>query len=57
MRLKLNKAKQYLSSTKKNIKDISDLCGFSSAAYMGLIFKQKIGLSPLKYRQLQVSKR
>lgn len=56
MRLKLNKAKQLLSSTKKSMEEISALCGFSSAAYMGLIFKSKVGLSPLQYRKLQASK-
>ncbi len=57
MRLKLNKARQYLSSTKKGVEEISALCGFSSAAYMGLIFKSKVGLSPLQYRKLQSSKK
>lgn len=56
MRLRINKAKQYLSSTKKNVEEISALCGFSSGAYLGLIFKQKTGLSPLQYRKLQNSK-
>ena len=57
MRLKLNKARQYLSSTKKKVEEISALCGFSSAAYMGLLFKNKMGLSPLQYRKLQESKK
>ena len=57
MRLKLNKARQYLSSTKKSVEEISALCGFSSAAYMGLLFKNKTGLSPLQYRKLQESKK
>lgn len=57
MKLRLNKAKQYLSSSKKSVEEISALCGFSSAAYMGLIFKNKVGLSPLQYRKLQNSKK
>lgn len=56
MKLRLNKAKQLLSSTKKSVEEISDLCGFSSGAYMGLIFKEKIGLSPLQYRKMQNTK-
>ena len=56
MKLRLNKAKQYLSSTKKSVEEISALCGFSSGAYMGLIFKDKLGLSPLQYRKLQKTK-
>ena len=57
IKLRLNKARQYLSSTKKSVEEISALCGFSSGAYMGLIFKNKIGLSPLQYRKLQNSKK
>ena len=56
MRLRLNKAKQLLSGTKKTVEDIASLCGFSSGAYLGLIFKQKIGISPLQYRKLQKTK-
>lgn len=56
MKLRLNKAKQCLSSTKKSVEDIAAICGFSSGAYMGLIFKNKVGLSPLQYRKLQTSK-
>lgn len=56
MRLRLNKAKQLLSDTKKNVEEISSLCGFSSGAYFGLIFKQKIGISPLQYRKIQNTK-
>ena len=56
MQLRLNKAKQYLSSSKKSVEEIASLCGFSSGAYMGLIFKNKVGLSPLQYRKLQTSK-
>ena len=57
MKLRLNKAGQYLSSTRKSVEDISSLCGFSSGAYMGLVFKNKLGLSPLQYRKLQKSKK
>ena len=56
MKLRLNSAKQYLSSTKKSVEEIAALCGFSSGAYMGFIFKSKVGLSPLQYRKLQKSK-
>lgn len=56
LRLRINKAKQFLSDTKKSVEEISTLCGFSSGAYMGLIFKNKTGLSPLQYRKLQTTK-
>ena len=57
MKLRLTKAKEYLTSTKKRVEEIAYLCGFSSGAYMGLIFKEKIGLSPLQYRKLQNTKK
>ena len=57
MKLRLNKAKQFLSSSKKSVEEIAALCGFSSGAYMGLVFKNKVGLSPLQYRKIQVSKK
>ena len=54
--LKLNKAKEYLTNTKKSVEEISALCGFSSATYMGLVFKKKTGVSPLNYRKIQNTK-
>lgn len=56
LQLRLNRAKKYLMSTKKRMEEIALLSGFSSAAYMGLIFKNKTGLSPSQYRKLQNSK-
>ncbi len=50
--VRLNKAKMYLSqSPNKNIEEISELCGFSSANYFSLIFKKHFGLSPLNWRK------
>lgn len=57
LQLRLNRAKEYLMSTEKRMEEIADLSGFSSAAYMGLIFKNKTGLSPTQYRKLQSSKK
>lgn len=51
--IRVNKAKMYLSTTKKSVSEIAELCGFSSANYFGLIFKKQIGLSPLNYRKRQ----
>lgn len=56
LQLRLNRAKEYLMSTKKQMEEIAELSGFSSAAYMGLVFKDKTGLSPMQYRKLQSSK-
>jgi YesN/AraC family two-component response regulator len=51
--VRLNKAKQYLSSTKKDMETIAELCGFPSANYFSLIFKKHFGLSPLNFRKKQ----
>ena len=48
--------KELLIKTKKSVNEISELCGFSSANYFGLIFKQKEKLSPLSYRKYQNTK-
>lgn len=57
LNLRLTKAKQYLTDTKKSVEEISQLCGFSSANYFGLIFKKTVGLSPRNYRKYQNEKR
>lgn len=54
--VRITKAKQLLVATNKTINEISDLCGFSSANYFGLIFKRKENLSPLTYRKNQLAK-
>ena len=56
LNIRLNKAKYYLTETKKSMTEISSLCGFCSQNYFGLIFKQKTGLSPLNYRKHQTQK-
>lgn len=56
LNIRLNKAKFYLTETKKTMTEIADLCGFCSQNYFGLIFKQKTGLSPLNYRKHQTQK-
>ena len=54
--VRLAKAKQLLTSTKQSVNEISNLCGFSSPNYFGLIFKKKEGISPLTYRKNQLAK-
>ena len=53
---RLTKAKEMLASGRYNVGEVSDKCGFSSANYFGLIFKEKEGLSPLNYRKVQRDK-
>ncbi len=49
--VRLNAAKHLLLTTKKDIEEISDLCGYSSSNYFSLLFKSKTGLSPSNYRK------
>ncbi len=49
--VRLNEAKHLLLTTKKSLDEIAERCGYASANYFSLIFKRKIGLSPLNYRK------
>lgn len=48
---RLNKAKALLTSSTKSVEEIAAECGFSSANYLGLVFRKQIGISPLGYRK------
>lgn len=54
--LRLTKAKEQLVGSKKGMEQIAAECGFSSANYFSLIFKQKEKMSPTSYRKYQRSK-
>ena len=56
LNIRITKAKEMLLNTHKSIEEISEACGFSSANYFGLIFKNKEGLSPSAYRKNQREK-
>ena len=49
--VRINKAKGLLMSTRRSMKKIAEECGFSSANYFSLIFKEEVGISPLNYRK------
>ena len=51
--VRLNKAKQYLFTTNKDMETIAEICGFSSGNYFSLIFKKHFGISPQNYRKKQ----
>ncbi len=51
LNVRLTKAKELLLNTKKSVGEISEICGFCSANYFGLIFKKKENLSPANYRK------
>ena len=56
LNVRLTNAKALLMNTNKRVQEISELCGFSSANYFGLIFKEKEGVSPVGYRKIQRAK-
>ena len=49
--LRISAAQKLLDNTEKSIEEISEICGFSSASYFGLAFKNERGKSPLNYRK------
>ncbi len=50
--LKLNYAATMLTQTDTAVTDICYLCGFNSLAHFLRVFKEKYGMSPMKYRQM-----
>ena len=47
-------AKRLLECTDKDVKEISDLLGFSDQSAFGKFFLKKMGLSPVKYRTMRL---
>ena len=54
--LKISYAKELLISTNLKISDICYECGFTSHSNFLRLFKEKIGLSPMQYRQKAIVK-
>lgn len=48
--LRLEKAKELLTTTKKTVTEISYLLGFTSSHYFNFIFKSYFNMTPLEYR-------
>ena len=55
MNFRITKALNLLSEKNHSISEIASLTGFSSASYFTKIFKEKLGVSPLKYRKKHFS--
>ena len=51
--IRISKAKELLASTNMKVDKIASECGFSSANYMGLVFKKEVGISPSGYRKIK----
>lgn len=54
--LRLKKSKEMLIQTDMNIKQISTLLGFQNQNHFSSLFKRKIGMSPIAYRNNNESK-
>lgn len=48
--LKIQKAKEYLQSSRLRIQDISEMLGYSDYRYFCTLFRKETGVTPLEYR-------
>lgn len=51
---KINKAKEYLSTTDMKIYEIADALGFENTTYFSHFFKKHMGMSPKEFKELSV---
>lgn len=54
--LRIEKATNFLTASKKHIQEISEIVGFKDSYYFSKVFKQKTGFSPTDYRIMKSSK-
>lgn len=52
-KIRIDKAKEYLSSTTYSSSEISTLVGFDNARYFSSVFKKKVGCTPIEFRKKQ----
>lgn len=50
--IRIERAKEQLIFSKKQLKDISNEVGFSSSSYFNRVFKQNVGVSPMTFRKM-----
>ena len=50
-KLRITAAQKLLDDSDKSVEEIAEICGFSSASYFGLAFKNEKGKSPIHYRK------
>jgi AraC-like DNA-binding protein len=53
IQLKIHKAKELLTHTKKSVKEISFELNFESNFYFSKLFKEKVGITPIQFRNKQ----
>jgi AraC-like DNA-binding protein len=49
--LRIERARQLLSSTDANVTRVSELCGFNTPQYFCRVFRLALGVTPLEYRK------
>lgn len=50
-KVRMAKAKEYLTNTNMKLPDIADKIGYSDASYFSKLFKRQVGMLPSEYRQ------
>ncbi len=55
-KVKLSRALYLLEHTTDSITEISEACGFDTPTYFGVVFKKKIHMTPLQYREWSTKK-
>lgn len=53
MELRITSAKDYLKTTNKSASEIAEILGFSSQNYFTKVFKNSVGVSPIRFRYTQ----
>ncbi len=48
---RLKRAQFLLRTTQRTVEDISQACGYQTAAYFSTVFKKELGQSPMQYRR------
>jgi transcriptional regulator GlxA family with amidase domain len=51
-RLRVEKARTLLASSRRSNKELASLCGFSSSTHMNRAFERELGMGPRAYRLL-----
>lgn len=54
---RLEQAKELLSASRQQIKEVAHQCGFNDEAYFNRRFKQWVGMTPKQYRDQQIATR
>lgn len=49
--VRISRAKEMLLKTDMSVANVAALAGFGSDTYMGAVFKKRLGMTPLKFRQ------